>query len=125
HGPKRSSSVAAFEPFDVVITTYGTMRSDVKLFKEIPFDYTVLDESQFIKNPQSQVAKASLLLNSKNRIALSGTPVQNNTFDLFAQMNFLNPGILGSREFFMNEFAVPIDKFQEDEVKQQLRKLTY
>ncbi|MGC4014672.1 MAG: SNF2-related protein [Luteolibacter sp.] len=58
-------------------------------------------------------------------MALSGTPVQNNTFDLYAQMNFLNPGMLGSREFFMNEFATPIDKFQEDEVKQQLRKLTY
>lgn len=125
HGPKRTVSVSAFDEYDVVITTYGTMRSDIKVFREVNFDYTVLDESQFIKNPQSQVAKASLLLTTKNRLALSGTPVQNNTFDLFAQMNFLNPGILGSREFFMNEFAVPIDKFQEDEVKQQLRKLTY
>ncbi|MBN9483633.1 MAG: helicase SNF2 [Bacteroidetes bacterium 43-93] len=125
HGPKRMASLRSFEPFDVIITTYGTMRSDIKVFKEISFDYVVLDESQSIKNPQSQVAKASLLLNSKHRLALSGTPVQNNTFDLFAQMNFLNPGILGSREFFMNEFATPIDKFQEDEVKQQLRKITY
>ncbi|HXS35455.1 MAG TPA: SNF2-related protein [Flavipsychrobacter sp.] len=125
HGPKRSTRSSAFEDYDIIITTYGTMRSDVKMFKEITFDYVVLDESQSIKNPQSQVAKASLLLNAKNRLALSGTPVQNNTFDLYAQMNFLNPGMLGSREFFMNEFATPIDKFQEDEVKQQLRKLTY
>jgi non-specific serine/threonine protein kinase len=95
------------------------------MFNNFQFDYAVLDESQAIKNPQSQVAKASLLLNAKHRLALSGTPVQNNTFDLYAQMNFLNPGLLGSREFFMNEFATPIDKFQEDEVKQQLRKLTY
>ncbi len=125
HGPKRAASIAAFENFDVIITTYGTMRSDIKMFKEIEFDYVVLDESQSIKNPQSQVAKASLLLNCKNRLALSGTPLQNNTFDLYAQMNFLNPGMLGSREFFMSEFATPIDKFREDEVKGQLRKLTY
>ena len=125
HGPKRNINPGAYVGFDIIITTYGTMRGDIKAFKEIPFDYVVLDESQSIKNPQSQVAKASLLLNSKNRLALSGTPVQNNTFDLYAQMNFLNPGMLGSREFFMSEFATPIDKFREDEVKQQLRKLTY
>lgn len=125
HGSKRTATIRAFAPYDIIITTYGTMRSDIKMFHTFPFDYTILDESQAIKNPQSQVAKASLLLNSKNRLALSGTPVQNNTFDLYAQMNFLNPGMLGSREFFMNEFATPIDKFQEDEVKQQLKKLTY
>lgn len=125
HGPKRNIDPGSYTNFDIIITTYGTMRGDIKQFKEIPFDYVVLDESQSIKNPQSQVAKASLLLNSKNRLALSGTPVQNNTFDLYAQMNFLNPGMLGSREFFMSEFATPIDKFREDEVKQQLRKLTY
>lgn len=125
HGPKRNINPGAYSKFDIIITTYGTMRSDIKMFKDIEFDYVVLDESQSIKNPQSQVAKASLLLNSKNRLALSGTPVQNNTFDLYAQMNFLNPGMLGSREFFMSEFATPIDKFREDEVKLQLRKLTY
>jgi superfamily II DNA or RNA helicase len=125
HGPKRNPSPASYKGFDVIITTYGTMRSDIKGFREVEFDYVVLDESQSIKNPQSQVAKASLLLNCKNRLALSGTPVQNNTFDLYAQMNFLNPGMLGSREFFMSEFATPIDKFMEDEVKQQLRKLTH
>ncbi|MEI8278153.1 MAG: SNF2-related protein [Bacteroidota bacterium] len=125
HGPKRSAAFSSFDESDVIITTYGTMRSDIKLFKEFPLDYVVLDESQAIKNPQSQVAKAALLLNSKNRLALSGTPVQNNTFDLYSQMNFLNPGMLGSREFFMNEFATPIDKFQEEETKQQLRKLIY
>lgn len=125
HGPRRTAHTAPFEEHDVMITTYGTMRSDIKLLREFRFEYVVLDESQAIKNPQSQVAKAALLLNSANRVALSGTPVQNNTFDLYAQMNFLNPGMLGSREFFMNEFATPIDKFQEDEIKQQLRKLIY
>lgn len=125
HGPKRKMHQDSFKDYDIIITTYGTMRSDIKMFKEVPFDYVVLDESQSIKNPQSQVARASLLLNAKNKFALSGTPVQNNTFDLYAQMNFLNQGMLGSREFFMNEFATPIDKFQEKEVIDQLKKLTY
>ena len=125
HGPKRSATARSFAQYDVIITTYGTMRSDIKMFNNYFVDYAILDESQAIKNPQSQVAKASLLINCKHRLALSGTPVQNNTFDLYAQMNFLNPGMLGSREFFMNEFATPIDKFQEAEVKQQLRKLIY
>jgi len=125
HGVKRTATSRTFETYDVIITTYGTMRSDIKMFSGFEFDYVILDESQAIKNPQSQVAKASLLLNAKNKLALSGTPVQNNTFDLYSQMNFLNPGLLGSREFFNNEFAVPIDKFQEAETKQQLRKLIY
>ncbi len=125
HGPKRRMSSDVFDAYDITITTYGTMRSDIKLLRQFEFDYIILDESQAIKNPQSQVAKASLLLQAKNRLALSGTPLQNNTFDLYAQMNFLNPGLLGSREFFMNQFATPIDKFQEADVKQQLRKLIY
>lgn len=125
HGPKRTSSMEELNKFDVVITTYGTLRSDIKLLNQIDFDYAVMDESQAIKNPLSQVAKASLQLQAKNRLALSGTPVQNNTFDLYAQMNFLNPGMLGSIDFFRNEFANPIDKNQEDEVKVQLRKMIY
>jgi len=125
HGPKRSTQPGVFAMHDITITTYGTMRSDVRMLREFAFDYVVLDESQAIKNPQSQVARAALLLQSRNRLALSGTPLQNNTFDLYAQMNFLNPGLLGSRDFFMNAFATPIDKFQEADVKQELRRLIY
>lgn len=125
HGPKRASSPAAFADVDVIITSYGTIRSDIKMFAEMEFDYVVLDESQAIKNPKSLATKAVSLLKAKYRLALSGTPIQNNTFDLYAQMNFLNPGMLGSRDFFMNEFAVPIDKFQEKDAKEQLRKLVY
>lgn len=125
HGTKRGNNVKDFEDFQVIITTYGTMRSDIRWLRDLRFDYVILDESQAIKNPQSQVAKASLLLNAENKLALSGTPVQNNTFDLYAQMNFLNPGLLGTREFFSNEFATPIDKFREEGATQQLKQLTY
>lgn len=125
HGPQRRNKPEDFIGTNLIITTYGTLRSDIKMLSQMQFDYVVLDESQAIKNPMSQVAKASLLLQSKNRLALSGTPVQNNTFDLFAQMNFLNPGMLGSMEFFRNEFATPIDKMQEEEAKKHLRKLIH
>jgi non-specific serine/threonine protein kinase len=125
HGGERGRSKEQFQQAEVVITTYGTLRSDIKLLVDIPFDYVILDESQAIKNPSSKVTKAACLLNAKNRICLSGTPLQNNTFDIFAQMNFLNPGMLGSIEFFRQEFAIPIDKFGEADRKDHLRKLLY
>jgi len=125
HGPARLKSMEELQGFDVIITTYGTLRSDIQLLMKVAFDYVILDESQAIKNPQSKVTKAAQLLNTKNRLALSGTPMQNNTFDIYAQMNFLNPGMLGSVDFFRNEFATPIDKFQDEERKDHLRKLIY
>ncbi len=125
HGSIRSRSAEDLQKHDIIITTYGTLRSDIQLLLKINFDYVVLDESQAIKNPASKVTRAACLLNAKNRLCMSGTPLQNNTFDIFAQMNFLNPGLLGNMEFFRNEFATPIDKFGEQEQKEHLRKLLY
>ncbi|MEP7251226.1 MAG: SNF2-related protein [Ginsengibacter sp.] len=125
HGSMRARDAKDFEKYNVIITTYGTLRSDIQLMMKILFDYVVLDESQAIKNPASKVTKAACLLTAKNRLCMSGTPLQNNTFDVYAQMNFLNPGLLGSVEFFRNEFSTPIDKFGEPEQKDHLRKLLY
>lgn len=125
HGGERSRNKELFANKEIIITTYGTLRSDIKLMVDIPFDYVVLDESQAIKNPSSKVTRAAGLLRAKNRLCLSGTPLQNNTFDIFAQMNFLNPGMLGSIEFFRQEFSIPIDKFGEADRKDHLRKLLY
>jgi len=125
HGGQRTRLVEELDPHHIIITTYGTLRSDILLLQKLNFDFVVLDESQAIKNPNSKVAKAACLLQSKHRICMSGTPLQNNTFDIYAQMNFLNPGLLGSTEFFRNEFATPIDKFGELEQKDHLRKLLY
>lgn len=125
HGPQRSRDDKILGQYDIIITTYGTLRSDIVTLQKIPLDYIVLDESQAIKNPNSKVAKAACLLGSKNRVCMSGTPLQNNTFDIFAQMNFLNPGLLGSMDFFRNEFATPIDKFGEKVQKEHLRKLLF
>ena len=125
HGSMRSRDLEELQKVNVIITTYGTLRSDITILMKVLYDYVVLDESQAIKNPASKVTKAAGLLVAKNRICMSGTPLQNNTFDIFAQMNFLNPGLLGSMEFFRNEFATPIDKFGEQEQKEHLRKLLY
>ena len=125
HGADRSKSKELFKETEIVITTYGTLRSDIKMLVDIPFDYVILDESQAIKNPASKVTKAAGLLRAKNRLCMSGTPLQNNTFDIFAQMNFLNPGMLGSIEFFRQEFSIPIDKFGEQDRKDHLRKILY
>ena len=125
HGSMRIRSVEELKKHHVIITTYGTLRSDIKTFMQMPLDYVILDESQAIKNPSSKVTKAATLLNAKHRLCMSGTPLQNNTFDIYAQMNFLNPGMLGSVEFFRQEFAIPIDKFGEAEQKDHLKKILY
>ncbi|MEO9023046.1 MAG: SNF2-related protein [Ginsengibacter sp.] len=125
HGNTRAKRKEDFGDDNVLITTYGTLRSDIQLLMKIPFDYVVLDESQAIKNPSSKVTRAACLLKARNRVCMSGTPLQNNTFDIYAQMNFLNPGLLGSMEFFRNEFSTPIDKFGEQEQKDHLKKLLY
>lgn len=125
HGGTRSQAQLLEEDAEVIITTYGTLRSDIKHFIEIQFDYVILDESQAIKNPNSKVTKAACLLQTRNRLCLSGTPLQNNTFDIFAQMNFLNPGMLGTMDHFKQEFAIPIDKFGEKEQKEHLRKILF
>ena len=125
HGGQRTRDKAEIMNYDITITTYGTLRSDIKLFVSVAFDYIILDESQAIKNPSSKVTKAASLLNAKHRLCMSGTPLQNNTFDIFAQMNFLNPGMLGTMEFFRQEFSIPIDKFGEEERKDHLRKILY
>ncbi len=125
HGSLRSRKVEELAKHHVIITTYGTLRSDIKLFTQMKLDYVILDESQAIKNPSSKVTKAASLLNAKHKLCMSGTPLQNNTFDIYAQMNFLNPGMLGSVEFFRQEFAIPIDKFGEAEQKEHLKKILY
>lgn len=125
HGGTRTRTKEELTDHDVTITTYGTLRSDIKLLMSVELDYVILDESQAIKNPASKVTKAASLLNAKHRLCMSGTPLQNNTFDIFAQMNFLNPGMLGTMEFFRQEFAIPIDKFGEQDRKDHLRKILY
>jgi len=125
YGADRVLDDETFTKAHVIITSFGMVRNDIQHFASRTFGYIILDESQAIKNPASQVRRAVQQLSSRNRLALSGTPVQNNTFDLYAQMDFLNPGMLGSQDFFRMEFATPIDKNGDKEAAARLRKLVY
>ena len=89
-----------FADFDAVITTYGTLRRDVVHLKDHRFDYVILDEAQAIKNAQSQIAKSCRLLDSRYRLAMTGTPIENHLGELWSLFEFLNPGMLGRMAAF-------------------------
>ncbi|MEO8854393.1 MAG: DEAD/DEAH box helicase [Ginsengibacter sp.] len=108
----------------IIITTYNTMRNDVEIISRQRYSIAVLDESHNIKNPSAQISQAVMRINARFRMALSGTPVINNTFDLFSQLHFVVPGLFGSREFFKREYANPIDNLQDEEKIATLKKLT-
>ena len=95
-GNTRSDVAADLSDYDLVITTYGTLRRDIIQHREREFDYVVLDEAQSIKNAASQAAKACRLLRARHRLALTGTPVENHIGELWSIFEFLNPGQLGS-----------------------------
>lgn len=86
--------------YDLLVTTYGTLRRDVVALAAQQFDYVVLDEAQAIKNATSQASKAARLLSARHRLALTGTPIENHLGDLWALFEFLNPGMLGSARVF-------------------------
>ncbi|WP_187263477.1 DEAD/DEAH box helicase [Pontibacter beigongshangensis] len=119
-GTYRDKDVEQFSNYDVVLTSYGIVRLDANLLKSYYFDYIILDESQAIKNPNSYTSRSIRTLKSRYRLILTGTPVENSTMDLWSQMSFINPGLLGSQHFFRNEFLKPIEK-EKDE--QKIRKL--
>ena len=113
HGSKRTIDPEQFSDFELIITTYGTLLSDIRFLKKFKFNYVFLDESQNIKNPDSQRYMAACLLKSRNRIVITGTPIENNTFDLFGQMSFACPGLLGTKQYFKEIYAIPIDQFKD------------
>src|SRR5215831_14966265 len=97
---REKESLEHFDGYDLVLTTYGTLRNDAVLFKDTRFDYVILDEAQAIKNSDTASAKATRLLNGDNRLALSGTPIENHLGELWSLFEFLNPGMLGAASGF-------------------------
>lgn len=110
---------------DIILTTYGTIRNDIENLLEQKFDLLVLDESQNIKNINSQTTKAVLLLDAKKRVALSGTPIENNLLELYSLFRFLNPEMFGSVQEFTNDYIVPIQKYSDTSTIEELRKKIY
>ncbi|TNF37233.1 MAG: helicase [Deltaproteobacteria bacterium] len=104
HGPKRALDPEA----DLTLTTWAILRLDSEALSAVPWDMVVLDEAQAIKNPDSQVAQAAYRLRAGFRLTLTGTPVENRLDDLWSQIHFSNPGLLGGRDDFVERYADPI-----------------
>ena len=94
-GPDREALREKLGDYDLVVTTYGTLRRDIGFLATVDFDTVILDEAQAIKNRASQTAKASGLLVGRHRLALTGTPIENHLGELGSLFEFLNPGFLG------------------------------
>lgn len=113
-GPERSRMAGGLERADVILTTYTILRRDIAVLKGQEFNYIVLDESQAIKNAESVTAKVVRLLNGRCRLCLTGTPLENHVGELWAQMDFLNPGLLGPPHLFEARFARPLANGDEE-----------
>lgn len=119
-GNQRNKSTSYFRNFDIILSSYHTIRQDIELISSFSFHYIILDESQVIKNPVSMLYKTVKRLNSEFKLVLTGTPVENSLTDLWTQLNFVNPGLLGDQTFFHKEFARPIEKMGDGEKRSNL-----
>lgn len=113
-----------FHQYDVILTTYGTLRNDMDVLGRISFDIAVFDEAQQIKNPSSQSAKAALALPASQKILLTGTPIENSTADLWSLLNVSNPGILGPYTRFVKHFSNKIEKQGDVQKAKELKEIT-
>lgn len=124
HQSNRSIENLVNEQANILVTSYGTARSDIDLLEGLQFSTIVLDESHNIKNPLSLVSQAVLRLQAESKIILSGTPVMNNTMDLYPQLSFILPHMFGQQEFFTKEYVHPIDRDKDTEKIEQLKRVT-
>jgi SNF2 family DNA or RNA helicase len=122
-GNQRKKTTSYFQNFDIILSSYHTIRQDIDLISSFSFHYVILDESQVIKNPASMLYRTVTRLRSEFKLVLTGTPVENSLTDLWTQLNFVNPGLLGDLSFFRREFAKPIEKMGDDAKEVKLRKI--
>ncbi len=122
NGLGRHKLITDFSEFDLLIMSYGTLRNDTEILRKFEFRLMVLDESQAIKNPSSLTARNLLKIPVKKRIALTGTPIENTLADVWSQMNFLNPGLLGSFTYFEKNFIKPIEKTGNERKTKELKR---
>jgi SNF2 family DNA or RNA helicase len=122
-GMQRNRELTNFSYYDLVISTYHTVRQDIMKLSGFRFHYIVLDESQMIKNPFSKLYNAIVTLQSDHKVVLTGTPIENSLTDLWSQINFVNPGLLGTLGFFKRSFVQPIEKKGDEEREEKLKEL--
>jgi hypothetical protein len=125
YGVDRSRSAKDFpkKPGSFVVTTYGLLRRDAELLAEVDWSAVVLDEAQNIKNAASATARAARSLRGSHRFALTGTPVENRLAELWSILEFANPGLLGPLETFRREFAVPIERYGNNDAAERLKRI--
>jgi len=121
----QSREYDALRKANLVFTTYATMRNEIERLSQETFYYVILDESQNIKNLGTQTARAAMLLRGKHRLALSGTPIENNLGELYALFHFLNPAMFGSASQFNEDYLAPIQKHNDKTAARQLRQKIY
>ncbi len=123
HGPGRDLTECLGS--QIILTTYHTARSDIAKLREITFCYIILDESQNIKNLNSQISKAVMLLDGTHRLALSGTPIENNIYELYSLFRFLNPSMFGTAAEFKRRYAKPIADGDDEQVLSDVKRKIY
>ncbi|MEQ1744619.1 MAG: DEAD/DEAH box helicase [Saprospiraceae bacterium] len=121
----QSREYEALREANLVFTTYATMRNEIERLSQEAFCYVILDESQNIKNLSTQTARAAMLLRGKHRLALSGTPIENNLGELYALFHFLNPAMFGSASQFNEDYLTPIQKHNDKDAARHLRQKIY
>jgi len=128
HGPDRAPDEETFleqvADHTLVVTNYAILRRDVELFRSLDWDTVVLDEAQYVKNPSAQRTQAARSLTAQHRIAMTGTPVQNNIGELWSIMEILNPGLLGSQTSFKEQFFRPIQNERDRDAMRRLKQIT-
>ncbi|UTN06065.1 DEAD/DEAH box helicase [Flavobacterium bizetiae] len=122
-GNDRKLLASRLESTDLIFTSYSIVHRDISILEKYNFRYLILDESQYIKNKNSKIFKAITKINTHHKIALSGTPIENSLDDLWSQMQFINPDILGSYDFFAQNFKIPIEKKQDENSLSELKNL--
>ncbi|OQZ01718.1 MAG: hypothetical protein B6D35_02410 [Candidatus Brocadia sp. UTAMX2] len=124
YGKERNTLLSGNMP-SVVLTTYSILSRDAEVLNKVSWNYIVLDEAQKIKNHKTQMCKATKFLNSRRRLALTGTPIENRLTELWSIFDFLMPGYLGSVDDFRKRYENPITKYQDNEKREILKKIIH
>ncbi len=122
-GNDRGKLIKYIPQSEFVLISYGLLRNDIEKLVDFNFNYIVLDESHYIKNPYSKIYKAVNAINARHKLVLTGTPIENSLRDLWTQMNFVNKDLLGSLKFFQENFLTPIEKNNDTEAKAELKRI--
>lgn len=122
-GNDRKMLSKKLEKYDLIFTSYAIISRDISILEKYNFRYLILDESQYIKNKNSKIFKAINQVKASHKISLSGTPIENSLDDLWSQMQFINPNILGSYAFFAENYKLPIEKKQDESSLLELKNL--